>query len=57
MKDALCCFTAEVLNVRAAAFVAGMETPSLNQAFLLTKSGQIRTMWDLCFDSRGTQTE
>jgi len=30
----------------------GMETPSLNQAFLLTKSGQIRTMWDLCFDSR-----
>eukprot|EP00039_Didymoeca_costata_P020214 m.340483 g.340483 ORF g.340483 m.340483 type:complete len:619 (+) comp19327_c0_seq1:176-2032(+) len=32
----------------------GMETASLNQAFLLTHDGQIRTMWDLCWgDSNG----
>jgi len=33
-----------------------IETPSLNQAFILTHTGQIRTLWDMCWDaSTGTR--
>jgi hypothetical protein len=28
-------------------------TPSQNQAFLFAKNGQIRIIWDLCFDAQG----
>ena len=28
-------------------------TPSLNQAFILTTDGQLRTVWDICIDAPG----
>ena len=33
----------------------GSQTPSLNQAFILTHTGQIRDMWDMCWDSTGSR--
>ena len=31
----------------------GEDTASLNQAFIFTHTGQIRTIWDLCWDTTG----